>query len=88
VVDKDIMIMFSDGVSDNLYDADIAKCVKPYLDGMDFTDPKACADCLANKAYELGNSEDYLSPFAKSAKEAGFNVPITGKADDIVAICA
>lgn len=31
--------MYSDGVSDNLYDPAMSKCVRPYLDGQDLTDP-------------------------------------------------
>lgn len=88
VQDKDIILMFSDGISDNMYDAGLAKCVRPYLDGQDFTNPQACADCIADKAYELGKSQSYLSPFAKHARAAGRNYPEVGKPDDISVICA
>lgn len=89
IKDLDILLMFSDGVTDNLYDADIAKCVNPYLNGRDLTDPQGCSKCIADRAYELGKSNNYLSPFAKKAREAGkTNWPEEGKPDDIVAICS
>ena len=75
VEDKDIILLFSDGVLDNVYDADLAKCAREHLEGADLKDPKGCSDCIANKAYRLGKSQDWLSPFAKSARKDGKNWP-------------
>ena len=80
--------MFSDGVSDSLYDPAMSKCVRPYLDEDYLEDPMACSLCIANKAYELGKSRMYASPFAVGAQAAGKQYPNVGKPDDIVAICA
>ena len=80
--------MASDGVFDNLYDLDIKTCVKKELEGTNLVKPQAAADCVAEKSFELGNKQGYLSPFAKGAHEANVNYPNQGKSDDIVAIVA
>ena len=49
---------------------------------------KSTSDCIAQKAHDLGYSQDYLSPFAKEAREQGKNYPAIGKDDDIVAVAA
>lgn len=67
----DILLVYSDGVSDNLYSQNFAKC----LDGMIspqglVTSYGAVADCIARQAYKLGKDPTYFSPFTKGAKEA------------------
>ena len=44
------MIMASDGVLDNLFDKDMAECVRPHMDGLNFVNPQAAADCIATNA--------------------------------------
>ena len=82
--------MATDGVFDNLYDKDIEKCVKSSFVGVDYPEYKLkeVSECVANKAFKLGNSRGYLSPFAKHAREQGINYPPQGKADDIAVIVA
>ena len=80
--------MGSDGLFDNLYDATITDCVWSYMAGDDFADPEGACGCLADKAYTFGKNNNYLSPFAKGAQEAGKIYPNVGKPDDIVVICA
>ena len=86
---NDILIMASDGVFDNLFDNDLAECVKPYMasDGITFLDPQASADCIAQNAQRHGLDENYNSPFAVGAKKDGKNW-LGGKLDDISVIVA
>ncbi len=77
-----------------MYDKDILTCIlpqysqgsSPYETGM-INNVGAVAECLAKKAEQLSYKHDYLSPFAKGAREA--NIPyIGGKEDDITVIVA
>lgn len=67
-------MLFSDGVSDNLFinKAAFKKCLTKYLDkdGL-FTSLSAAADCIAIKAHALGKNTNFISPFAVGAQEAG-----------------
>lgn len=49
---------------------------------------QAISDCVSNTAHDLGLNQNYLSPFAKEAREQGKNYPAKGKDDDIVSIAA
>lgn len=88
VQDNDIMIMFSDGVSDNLFEEDVARCVKPHLKDAKLADAQAAADCLSQTAFKLGNDKNYASPFYKGAVAVGRPFPKMGKLDDIIVIAA
>ena len=93
--DKDIVVMGSDGLFDNLYTADILECLLPQYSGTYSTstvtgllrDVQAAATCIASRSEEKSNQTSYLSPFARGAMEAG--VPFRGgKPDDITVIVA
>ena len=56
IQENDIIIMASDGVFDNLYDPDLIECVTPFMKSTHFEDPQGSSDCIADKAYKLGNS--------------------------------
>lgn len=88
IQENDIIIMASDGVFDNMYDPDLIECVTPYMKSTHFYDPQGSSDCIADKAYELGNSKGFVSPFAVGARAAGRNYPDQGKSDDIAVITA
>lgn len=88
IQDNDIIIMASDGVFDNLYDIDLEDCVKPFVKDANLFDLMASANCITTKSYKLGNTNGYLSPFAKNAKRDGVNYPAQGKADDIAVVVA
>ena len=83
--------MGSDGLFDNLYDEDLSPCLLQNIGHSKgkFTmdDPKAAADCLANRAYLLSKDKNYYSPFAKGARES-FQRYNGGKEDDITVIVA
>ena len=81
--------MASDGMFDNLYDEDVHECITKVRDPINQQfDVLAASDCLARKALWFGDREDYLSPFAKGAREAGKRYPAIGKSDDIVVVVA
>ena len=80
--------MASDGVFDNLYDPDLIECVTPFMKSTNLEDPQGASDCIADKAYKLGNSKGFASPFAVGARAAGRNYPDQGKSDDIAVITA
>ena len=71
------MLLFSDGVLDNLYDPDMIQCVQAYFIWskneavQDFEDLQLISDCISDKAYKLGKNRTYLSPFAKYARIGG-----------------
>ena len=85
IQDKDIYVLFSDGVSDNLsIEKEVfKKCLASYLDqnGV-FSSMSAAADCIAVKANQLSKDKTFLSPFGEGAKEAGIDY-LGGKQDDI-----
>ena len=95
VKDRDIVVMGSDGLFDNLYHGDILACLYPqyvklgtsrYETGL-IKDPLAAAECIAKKSEEKSFQQFYMSPFARGAQEAG--IPYRGgKPDDITVIVA
>jgi protein phosphatase PTC7 len=81
VLKGDIVVMATDGVFDNVYDADMEPCI------LDNKTPESRADCIGEKAYKMSHDRKYFSPFAKGAKEAG-KYYIGGKKDDITVVVA
>ena len=65
MVAGDIVVMGTDGVFDNVYDADIEPCLLKHKAAEDR------ANCIGEKAYANGKDRSYLSPFAKGARDAG-----------------
>lgn len=92
----DIVIVYSDGVTDNLSPQEFHSCISTYLEEDDddqdeqlflFTSYSLVADCIARSAYELGKDKTFDSPFAKGSRQAGSNYR-GGKHDDISVIVA
>ena len=95
VREGDVVLVFSDGFHDNVFDSGMHHCIEEYLyDGL-VTSLSQAADCLARKAYFLGKNLSFQSPWMKEFKlykdtgipvmnpaPEGFNF-IGGKADDI-----
>ena len=94
------MLIFSDGFHDNVFDSGMAYCVEEYMyDGL-ITSLSAAADCLARKAYFLGKSKSFQSPWMKELKwyvDNGIDIMkpmppnfpfIGGKEDDITVTVA
>jgi protein phosphatase PTC7 len=89
---KDFVVMGSDGLFDNMYDEDLLPCLLAQIRQSNdnkfmIDDPNKAADCLAKQAYDLSKKPNYMSPFAKTARES-FNIYSGGKPDDITVIVA
>lgn len=90
--DKDVIVVVSDGVIDNIDPHEYHDCINRYTyqtkkypkHKLDFS---AVADCIARKAYFLGKDESYISPFTRSAAKYGKNY-LGGKHDDITVTVA
>lgn len=98
----DIVILWSDGVSDNLHPHQYHDCLEQYtLDENEGDGPSSSsgnirtrlvsysvvADCIARTAYALGKDKKYDSPFAQGAREVGKRY-VGGKHDDITVVVA
>jgi hypothetical protein len=92
----DIIVVYSDGVSDNLFPHQFHACIDGGMD-KDMEDNNSMmilsyswiADCIARSAYELGKDKSFDSPFAQGAREAGWGMNFNGgKHDDITVVVA
>jgi protein phosphatase PTC7 len=68
---NDIIVVGTDGLFDNVYDETLLELVKPFVSGNsnDVEDITKVADVIAEKAEKLAADQEYLSPFAKGARE-------------------
>lgn len=88
VQERDVIVVASDGMLDNLYVKDIKACIQPLISKSGLLEtPQKAAVCLAKKSEKLGNDPYYFSPFAKNARDYGLNYR-GGKDDDITVIVA
>lgn len=80
--------MGSDGLWDNLYDIKIIDLVRPFLRDVDLVaDPELIAEVIASEAEKYSLQQNYMSPFAKGAREY-YHDYMGGKPDDITVIVA
>lgn len=89
---NDIIILATDGVTDNLFDEEIIReCVKPYLraDG-ELARLEDAALCISSKAESVSYSKTIETPWTVSAVADGQKreEEIGGKEDDITVIVA
>ena len=84
VKDKDYIVMFTDGVCDNLYE----EMVREIMIGSTESDLNLVAKRIAEKALERCADEKYFSPFSKNASETYGKRYTGGKPDDITVIVA
>eukprot|EP00934_Nitzschia_sp_Nitz4_P000426 Nitzschia sp. Nitz4//scaffold241_size29735//20649//21683//NITZ4_008029-RA/size29735-processed-gene-0.14-mRNA-1//-1//CDS//3329543784//426//frame0 len=88
---NDIIVVFSDGVSDNLVPKQYHSCLNRASDSKDGYKLKSlglAADCIARAAYSRGKDKKYDSPFAQGARAAGRRKYLGGKHDDIAVVVA
>lgn len=80
----DIIVTATDGLFDNM---DESLILQELLNLQDYKEEslKATATRIAEQALELSYDSDYMSPFAKQAKENGYHVT-GGKPDDITVL--
>lgn len=78
----------SDGLWDNLYDVKIIELIKPFIRARDdLLDPTLVAEILAKEAEKYSYQNNYVSPFAKHARECFYDY-VGGKPDDITVAVA
>ena len=100
VRDGDVVLVFSDGFHDNVFDSGMVHCIEEYLyDGL-VKELSRAADCLARKAYFLGKNFEFQSPWMKEFKKfKDVGIPVMqpppddfsfigGKQDDITVTLA
>ena len=79
---KDLLVLFTDGLSDNLFDEQVVAIAEPLLG-----DLGQIAKTLAEAAKQSSANKAWQSPFAQAAKQAGYRWA-GGKPDDITVIAA
>ena len=83
--------MFTDGLTDNMFDDDIIESVDFFRKNQnltyDITNAFDTAKYIADWARELSLSRKWKSPYTKAIRESGNNW-IGGKEDNITVICA
>lgn len=85
---NDILIVGSDGLFDNLYDAKIIDLIRPFVrERDDILDVGLVAEIIAKEAENYSYNQQYLSPFAKGAQDNFYDF-MGGKADDITVAIA
>jgi protein phosphatase PTC7 len=85
---RDILIVASDGLWDNLFNVKIIDLIRPFVSSSDeLVDPSLVAEVIAKEAERYSNMQDYLSPFGKNAREHRYNYE-GGKPDDITVVVA
>ena len=57
--DGDVVLVFSDGFQDNVFDSGFPYCIEEYLENGLVTSLSRAADCLARKAYFLGKNLEF-----------------------------
>jgi protein phosphatase PTC7 len=84
----DVVILGSDGVFDNVFDAELVGLVKASnkaAAGKAIIDCQALADSVAKLASDHGADSRYKSPFSVAAQKAGYRY-IGGKQDDVCVV--
>ena len=80
--------MGTDGLWDNLYDADIEKYLTAFLSNDEqINKPEIIAKLIAQQAEKMSQKMEYESPFTREAKKHGL-VYMGGKPDDITVVVA
>lgn len=73
VKEGDVLMVATDGVFDNLPDSTIVKEMVKVQGSTDLLLLQQAANSIAQQARKLAFDEDYMSPFARNARENGIN---------------
>ena len=89
---NDVVILATDGVLDNLFEAQIATCIRHNMrrDSTDLKDLQDVSDCISAYAEVVLYQQGYFSPYTQSAVNHGKDRKshLGGKPDDITVIAA
>lgn len=89
---NDIVVLATDGVTDNVFDSQIIdECIQPHMNQSgDLPRPEDAALCISSMAETLSYSNSHESPYTVSAVEHGKKREdnLGGKEDDITVIVA
>jgi len=100
VEEGDLILVYSDGVDDNLHDQEILeicdRALSPYaahvlgLSAEAATQPDMVAKAIGSAAYVRSGNEKARTPFAEEARKAGWPLAwcVGGKEDDITCLAA
>lgn len=83
VEEGDWVLLATDGLLDNMWEAELLRLVEAAGEG---AKPAALAEAVRARAVELSQMDDYESPFAWGAKQAGVRYPAQGKPDDVTVV--
>ena len=84
----DILVVGSDGLWDNIHRNKIVGVVEPFVRGTEtIKDTELVAEILAKEAEKYSYLQNYMSPFAESARAHNYDY-VGGKPDDITVIVA
>lgn len=87
VMDGDLILLYTDGVSDNLFEKKIMNLIRPFMELHEIPDVEIIAEMVCETAQEYSLKKDYKSPFAIEAEKNNFGWE-GGKPDDITAVIA
>ena len=89
---NDIVVMTTDGVTDNLFDEQIIEqCIEPHVEGDELPRPEDAAICISMLAEAVSYSKTLETPWIKHAEANGERDrmdELGGKPDDITVIVA
>mmetsp|Transcript_13541 Transcript_13541/g.25516 ORF Transcript_13541/g.25516 Transcript_13541/m.25516 type:complete len:265 (+) Transcript_13541:1228-2022(+) len=88
VQNNDLIVMYSDGFSDNVFPDQMLKILNPFLNLPEIPELEIVAEMLVDKAKTQSENQTFDSPFARAAKKAGKFGWQGGKPDDITVIVA
>lgn len=84
----DLLLLYTDGFSDNIYDDEVLKVIQASLkEAGPMADPARIAQDLARAAYRRSMDEEGTVPFGEAAKDQGY-AHHGGKPDDITVAAA
>lgn len=90
VVDRDVYVIYTDGVSDNLFvdQGKVKMCIADYFDRTGtITSLSSVADCIAYKAQDTSKSKKIKTPYSERRKKSMFDED-GGIQDDITVTVA
>lgn len=83
---SDLIVMFTDGVSDNTHEEQVFSIIRPFLNLPEIPDMEIIAEMIAEKARTQSEDPNFESPFAVASRRVPGTHWDGGKPDDITVI--